>query len=232
MQSKKYRLLIIEDDRTLAEGLQRALTMDDRQVHLCENLRKAKEYLQKETVDLILLDVNLPDGNGVDFLENVRKTSDVPVILLTANDLEMDIVNGLEQGANDYITKPFSLAVLRARVHAQLRSYAGARNHANEAAGQIWTSDRYRFDFTQMLYQVDGEVVELSKTEQKLLSILVQNAGQTVPREMLLERIWTDGAEYVDENALSVAVKRLRDKLHAKEQIRTVYGIGYVWEKV
>ena len=232
MQSKKYQLLIIEDDRTLAEGLQRALTMDDRQVHLCENLRKAKEYLQKETVDLILLDVNLPDGNGVDFLENVRKTSDVPVILLTANDLEMDIVNGLEQGANDYITKPFSLAVLRARVHAQLRSYAGARNHANEAAGQIWTSDRYRFDFTQMLYQVDGEVVELSKTEQKLLSILVQNAGQTVRREMLLERIWTDGAEYVDENALSVAVKRLRDKLHAKEQIRTVYGIGYVWEKV
>ena len=81
MQSKKYQLLIIEDDRTLAEGLQRALTMDDRQVHLCENLRKAKEYLQKETVDLILLDVNLPDGNGVDFLENVRKTSDVPVIL-------------------------------------------------------------------------------------------------------------------------------------------------------
>lgn len=232
MQSKKYQLLIIEDDRTLAEGLQRALTMDDRQVHLCENLRKAKEYLQKETVDLILLDVNLPDGNGVDFLENVRKTSDVPVILLTANDLEMDIVNGLEQGANDYITKPFSLAVLRARVYAQLRSYAGARNHANEAAGQIWTSDRYRFDFMQMLYQVDGEVVELSKTEQKLLSILVQNAGQTVPREMLLERIWTDGAEYVDENALSVAVKRLRDKLHTKEQIRTVYGIGYVWEKV
>ena len=85
MQSKKYQLLLIEDDRTLAEGLQRALTMDDRQVHLCENLRKAKEYLQKETVDLILLDVNLPDGNGVDFLENVRKTSDVPVILLTAN---------------------------------------------------------------------------------------------------------------------------------------------------
>ena len=220
MQSKKYQLLLIEDDRTLAEGLQRALTMDDRQVHLCENLRKAKEYLQKETVDLILLDVNL------------RKTSDVPVILLTANDLEMDIVNGLEQGANDYITKPFSLAVLRARVHAQLRSYAGARSHANEGSGQIWTSDRYRFDFTQMLYQVDGEAVELSKTEQKLLSILVQNAGQTVPREMLLERIWTDGSEYVDENALSVAVKRLRDKLNAKEQIRTVYGIGYVWEKV
>ena len=232
MQSKKYQLLLIEDDRTLAEGLQRALTMDDRQVHLCENLRKAKEYLQKETVDLILLDVNLPDGNGVDFLENVRKTSDVPVILLTANDLEMDIVNGLEQGANDYITKPFSLAVLRARVHAQLRSYAGARSHANEGSGQIWTSDRYRFDFTQMLYQVDGEAVELSKTEQKLLSILVQNAGQTVSREMLLERIWTDGSEYVDENALSVAVKRLRDKLNAKEQIRTVYGIGYVWEKV
>jgi len=232
MQSKKYQLLLIEDDRTLAEGLQRALTMDDRQVHLCENLRKAKEYLQKETVDLILLDVNLPDGNGVDFLENVRKTSDVPVILLTANDLEMDIVNGLEQGANDYITKPFSLAVLRARVHAQLRSYAGARSHANEGSGQIWTSDRYRFDFTQMLYQVDGEAVELSKTEQKLLSILVQNAGKTVPREMLLERIWTDGSEYVDENALSVAVKRLRDKLNAKEQIRTVYGIGYVWEKV
>ena len=112
MQSKKYQLLIIEDDRTLAEGLQRALTMDDRQVHLCENLRKAKEYLQKETVDLILLDVNLPDGNGVDFLENVRKTSDVPVILLTANDLEMDIVNGLVISPFSQITEETGVKLL------------------------------------------------------------------------------------------------------------------------
>ena len=144
--------------------------------------------------------------------------------MLTANDLESDIVAGLEAGADDYITKPFSLAVLRARVNACLRKNA-------PAASDKFICDKYSFDFERMEFFVDGIQIELSKTEQKLLRFLTENKGITLSREKLVDRIWTDGSEYVDENALSVTIKRLRDKLNAKNYIRTVYGIGYVWEK-
>ena len=143
---------------------------------------------------------------------------------------QTDLVSGLEQGANDYITKPFSLAVLRARVNTQLRNRTVQMQKESTQNTQIWEGSIWKFDFTNMRFTVSGQEVELSKTEQKLLALLVQHAGMTVPRETLIDRIWTDGAVYVDENALSVAIKRLRDKLQAKEQIRTVYGIGYVWE--
>ena len=145
--------------------------------------------------------------------------------MLTANDLESDIVAGLEQGADDYITKPFSLAILRARVGAQLRKRKNADAHEPIRIGD------YFFDFDRMEFISAGKSVSLSKTEQKLLRILVENAGLTMSRDRLMEAVWTNDSEFVDENALSVAVKRLRDKLNAGEQIKTVYGIGYVWEK-
>ena len=147
-----------------------------------------------------------------------------PVILLTANDTDMDIVNGLEQGADDYITKPFSLSVLRARVNTQLRK-------VSTHTPCTYRDTRFVFDFEQMQFRADGAAVELSKTEQKLLRLLVENQGSTLSRSRLIDRIWTDGAEYVDENALSVTVKRLRDKLGAHDFIQTVYGIGYCWRK-
>ena len=148
-----------------------------------------------------------------------------PVILLTANDTDMDIVVGLEQGADDYITKPFSLSVLRARVNTQLRK------NAVSVPAKTFQIDRFVFDFDQMQFSADGANVELSKTEQKLLRLLVENQGNAMSRGDLIDRIWTDGAEYVDENALSVTVKRLRDKLGAQNYIQTVYGIGYMWGK-
>ena len=196
----------------------------------CKNIQETRQHLHQNQTDLLILDVNLPDGSGFDLLQEIRRTSDLPVILLTANDLEMDIVSGLEQGANDYITKPFSLAVLRARVNTQLRNWTAQMQKESAKNTQIWEGSIWKFDFTNMRFTVSGQDVELSKTEQKLLALLVQHAGMTVPRETLMDRIWTDGAVYVDENALSVAIKRLRDKLQAKEQIRTVYGTGYVWE--
>lgn len=219
------RILIVEDDKTLASGLCRALKNQETEVIAAENLHTAKERLSNGDVALVILDVNLPDGNGFDFLPYVKNEYDIPVIMLTANDLESDIVAGLEAGADDYITKPFSLAVLRARVNTQLRKTAD-RKIANR-----FVSDKYIFDFERMEFSVDGVMVELSKTEQKLLRILTDNAGITLSRDKLVDRIWTDGAEYVDENALSVTVKRLRDKLNAKDSIRTVYGIGYMWVK-
>ncbi|MDO5145665.1 MAG: response regulator transcription factor [Eubacteriales bacterium] len=219
------QIMIVEDDRTLNEGLCKTLKKSGYPVVSCLNLASARDQLLCGAVSLVLLDVNLPDGSGLDFLKEMKKKlPELPVLLLTANDTDFDIVEGLECGADDYITKPFSLSVLRARIRTQLRK---ARRQEHEA---VFRQEEYSFDFERMLFQVDGEPVELSKTEQKLLRILVENAGTTVSRGTLVDRIWTDGAEYVEENALSVTVKRLRDKLRAQRCIRTVYGIGYRWQ--
>lgn len=218
------QILIVEDDTGLNRGLCKALKTDDRTIVSCTNIKTALEQFKCVGASLVLLDINLPDGNGLDLLAEIKSSdSSVPVILLTANDTDMDIVNGLEQGADDYITKPFSLAVLRARVNTQLRK---AVTPAVQHEIQI---DHFLFDFDRMEFSVDGRPVELSKTEQKLLRLLVEHRGGTMSRAVLVDRIWTDGAEYVDENALSVTIKRLRDKLGAQKYIKTVYGIGYSW---
>ena len=220
------RIFLLEDAEALRRGIAAALKTPESTVVQAENLESAGSYLTAEPFDLLILDINLPDGNGLDFLRALRREHAVPVILLTANDLETDIVAGLELGADDYITKPFSLAVLRARVHAQLR-------RGTPAPAERVEIDRFSFDFGRMEFQRDGQPVELSKTEQKLLRLLVENRGRTLTRAQLVDRIWTDGAAYVDENALSVTVKRLRDKLEetpSKPQyIKTVYGLGYTW---
>lgn len=221
------RILIIEDDRDLNQGLCLALQNSAHQIVSCFDLQSGRRVLAEQTVDLILLDINLPDGNGLTFLQELRKGSAVPVILLTANDTEMDVVIGLEHGADDYITKPFSLAILRARVSAQLR-----RAEQTDTTHNRIVLDRFVFDFDRMEFQKEGQLIELSKIEQKLLRLLVENKGVTLSRAALVDRIWTDGAEYVDENALSVTIKRLRDKLDAASYIKTVYGVGYVWKDV
>ncbi len=215
-------IIITEDDRALARGLERALNKEGRDITLCAGLDEARTALETGNCDLMILNVNLPDGSGFDFLREIREKSDVPVMMLTVNDMEADIVSGLEAGADDYMTKPFSLAVLRARVNTLLR-----RRRRVRRAVRI---DGYSFDFDAMEFFHEGRRVELSKTEQRLLRALVDNAGTALTRGQLVDRIWTDGAEYVDENALSVAVKRLRDKLEASKYIKTVYGIGYKWE--
>ena len=220
------KILLIEDDRTLGSGIRLALQNTSLQITLCYTLTEGRNVLDRECFDLLILDINLPDGSGLDLLNEVRKIRAVPIILLTANDMEMDIVTGLESGADDYITKPFSLAVLRARVNAQLRRSISAKQSCTEIDG-------FQFDFDRIEFRKDGQLVELSKTEQKLLRILVENRGQTMSRTTLVDWIWTDGAEYVDENALSVTVKRLRDKLEdtpsSPKYLKTVYGIGYAW---
>lgn len=213
------KILIIEDDKSLNNGIALSLNGDD--IVQAFGIQEADRLLN-DSIDLIILDINLPDGSGLDFCREIRKTSSVPIIFLTANDMEIDIVSGLESGADDYITKPFSLAVLRARVNAVLRREQSNLN--------IFRLGKYLFDFDNMKFTVDDRTVELSKTEQRLLKIFVQNQGHTLSREMLIDRVWSDGAEFVEENALSVTIKRLRQKLD-DIPIKTVYGIGYVWEK-
>ncbi|KAE9634859.1 MAG: hypothetical protein PWP07_362 [Epulopiscium sp.] len=217
------QVLIVEDDRNLSRGLCLALKNQDLQIVPCFDLKSARKQLACGMTDLVLLDINLPDGNGLELLREIKNGDQlIPVILLTANDTERDEVMGLEQGADDYITKPFSLEILRARVKNQLR-----RISVNEKKNMV--IDHYRFDFEHMEFYKADAAVELSKTEQKLLRLLVENRGATLSRAVLIDRIWGDGSAYVDENALSVAVKRLRDKLDAGQYIKTVYGLGYVW---
>ena len=219
-------ILIVEDDKALSNGVTLALKSDDITVFQYFDIKSAKQCINLLLLDLIILDINLPDGNGLELLVEIKKHSATPVIMLTANDMETDIVAGLELGADDYITKPFSLAVLRARVNTQLRKQVEPQN-------DIYMQDDFIFDFSKMEFFKNTTTVELSKTEQKLLRILVESKGNTLERSGLVDRIWTDGAEYVDENALSVTIKRLRDKLEdapSKPQyIKTVYGIGYTW---
>lgn len=216
-------ILIIEDDIALAKGIAIALKNNDIEVTISNNLKLANSNLTSKTFDLILLDINLPDGNGLDFLTQLREQLTAKIIILTANDMETDIVTGLELGADDYITKPFSLAILRARVITQLRNN---KNHKIQI-------DNFIFDFTNMEFYKNNVMVELSKTEQKLLRLLIDSKGITLSRDKLLDKIWIDGADFVNENALSVTIKRLRDKLEdspSKPQyIKTVYGIGYTW---
>ena len=216
------RIFLLEDDEALGKGIAMALAGPERTVIQAASIVRGRETLAAAQFDLCILDINLPDGSGLELLRALRRNgSPTPVILLTANDLELDEVTGLEAGADDYITKPFSLAVLRARVNAQLRRSAPAQPERMELEG-------FTFDFGRLEFSRNGEPIELSKTEQRLLRLLVENRGRTLPRERLLESVW-DGGEFVDENALSVAVRRLRAKL-GDAPIRTVYGVGYTWE--
>jgi len=186
-------ILLLEDDTTLGRGIQLALQDPDVTIALTGTLSQAREMLAQKKFDLLILDVNLPDGSALDLLREVRQGEAVPVIL-------------------------------RARVNAQLR---------RRVKFSCVELDGFRFDFERMAFWKNGEPIELSKTEQKLLRLLVENRGQTVSRGALVDRIWTDGADFVDENALSVTVKRLRGKLEddpsSPQYLKTVYGLGYTW---
>ena len=209
-------ILIVEDDRSLNAGI--ALALGEAVFACAYTLEEAEAALTASSIDLVILDINLPDGSGLDLLRRLRRHSEVPVLLLTANDLERDEVAGLEAGADDYVTKPFSLAVLRARAGRLL---------SRRPSGDI-SLPPFAFDFAALRFTVDGAPVDLSRTEQRLLRLLVENRGRTLSRDLLLSRVW-DGGEFVDENALSVAVRRLRSKLPGAP-IKTVYGVGYQWE--
>ena len=224
----KTNILIVEDDMTLNDGIVLTLRGENYDFVQCSTLAEARNEWQKNegTISLVILDINLPDGSGLTWCREIRINSQVPILFLTANDTEMDIVTGLESGADDYLTKPFSLAVLRARVAALLR------RRTEKEVGK-YEDKTFCFDFERMRFEKSGKSIELSKTEQRLLRVLTSNAGNTLSRGALLDNVWTDGTEYVDENALSVTIRRLREKLEDKPskpaRIKTVYGSGYVW---
>lgn len=220
-------ILLLEDDADLSEGIVMALEEDGLVFTQCRSIREATAALKEQEYDLFLLDICLPDGSGLDLCRTIRKISRVPIALLTAKDMELDIVKGLEGGADDYITKPFSLMVLRARVRALLRRFS-------KKPEALYQQGAFRFSFDTMEFWKNGIPIELGKTEQRILQMLVFHPGQILTRERLLEWVWPNGTEYVEDNALSVGIRRLRERLEDDPAhpvyIRTVYGKGYVWE--
>ena len=222
------KILVLEDEPNIRSFVVINLRRNGYEPIEAENGTTALALLEKNPdVCLALLDVMLPDIDGFEVCRRIRASgSKIGIIMLTAKSQEIDKVTGLMTGADDYVTKPFSLAILRARVNALLRRGTAAKSGC-------YTSGDYAFDFARMEFRKAGHSIELSKTEQRLLRLLVENRGQVLPRATLIDRIWTDGAEYVDENALSVTVKRLRDKLEdtpsRPTQLKTVYGVGYMW---
>ena len=234
---------IVEDDKTLSEGISISLGDFADSFHKEYKIGDAKAGFDKygEEISLIILDLNLPDGIGYDYLKYVRERSSVPVLILTANDLEMDEVTGLTMGADDFLTKPFSLAVLRARVTALIRrSQMTGKTTSGDAQADvvndksaIYEIDDMVFDFDKLIFKKGEEEIFLSVNEQRLLKVFLDNKGLILTRDTLIERLWGDSGEYVEENALSVTVNRLRSKIESSggaKHINTVYGQGYRFE--
>lgn len=210
-------LLLIEDNENIATGLIYAFKKNNHQLMFLTNVEDAKKYLQTNTPALIILDVSLPDGNGFDFYENVIKEKKIPVVFLTAKDDENDIVKGLNLGAEDYMTKPFSTKELLARVDKII-----LRNKLTKSI----KVKNITFDFDKMICYRDNEVIELSSLELKIIHLLFNHVGKVVKRATILDRIWDWTGNDVDDHTVTVYLKRIREKLEA-DIITTVKGIGY-----
>lgn len=216
----KKRIIIIEDDPSINHGIELSLGSN---LYEFSSFFCLKDVKDPASADLIILDVNLPDGSGFDFLRELRKTSQVPVLILTANDTELDEVTGLSLGADDYVTKPFSLMALRLRVEKLI---------GRSASTFAYDKNGLSLDFDGLRFLKNGNEIELSKTEIRLLRCFTENEGVTLSRDKLIDYVWQN-EQFVDESALTVSVKRLRDKIEGKNEklIHTVYGIGYVFKQ-
>lgn len=221
---------MLEDDAALIDGLQYALSGQGYELEVARSVGEAKKDL-KENFDLLLLDVNLPDGTGFEVCESVRKSgSTVPVIFLTAADDEMSIVRGLDGGGDDYVTKPFRLGELCSRIRALLRRAGAAREEGN-----ILCSGDITIDLQRGRALLGGEALELTGAEYRLLTLLLRNAGIVVTRNRILEELWDEGGNFVDDNTVSVYIRRLREKIEKEpsrpKRLLTARGFGYRWSE-
>lgn len=223
-------VLVVEDDEIILEGLVISLEQEGYKVLKATTQEKALELLHSdETIDISLLDVNLPDGDGYTVCREIRKMCQMPVIFLTACDDEIHTVLALEQGADDYIAKPFRIRELLARMKAILRRSGTYVNQPAHDKGIIQVGEAQVNINTAKVYRGEEEIV-LTAMEYKILLIFIQHRGEIISRQQILSRIWDDAGDYVNDNTLSVYIKRLRKKLGDSEEsqlIQTVRGIGY-----
>ena len=224
-------IYIAEDDLGLARGMKFTLEKEGYQAETFPSLRLLTEAIQKELPDLLLLDWNLPDGDGLTLCRKLKESFDFPILMITARDLEIDQVMCLEEGADDYIAKPFSLAVLKARITALLR-----RSSREREAEMTLSSGEFLLDLKKMKAYRGNAELDLSPTELKLLRYFLENKNQVLLKEQILTRIWDESGSFVEENTLSVNIRRLRKKLGeapgSPSPIKTIHGMGYLWEEL
>ena len=218
------KILIVEDDLALSSGLCFELDTSGYLTSAAYTLEKADRLLKEESFHLVLLDVNLPDGNGFDLCKKIKADfPEIPVIFLTANDMDKDVINGFDLGADDYITKPYNVPVLLARVRTVLRRCGGLRE------ADILEANGLTLHLTKGIAEKDGQKAELTRNELKILARLMSDKGEIVSRSDLLESLW-DNQIYIDDNTLSVNITRLRAKLEEiglPDFIKTRRGMGY-----
>lgn len=215
-------IFLLEDDRILNKGISIALQKDGHAVTPAYGFSEAEGLLNAREYDLFILDINLPDGSGLEFCRMVRFSRETPVLFLTANDAEEDMIAGFDVGCDDYVSKPFSVAVLRRKIYAMLKR--SGRRESN-----VFSYRQLRIDRDKCLVTMAGEDIHLTTTEYRLLEYLACNKGRIVTKEMLLEHIWDIDGSFVDDNTVRVNITRLRKKLGDEDQeyIATVFGMGY-----
>lgn len=220
------KLFVLEDDAAIGIGLSYSLKNEGYDVTVAKNVKSAYEILNKETFSLYILDLTLPDGSGYDVCREIKKSGDFPVIFLTAYDDEVNVVMGLELGADDYISKPFRVKELLARIKSVLRRYSKDSPDGVVSVGSIKVNTN-----EAKVYKNGAEII-LTAMEYKLLLIFINNRGKVLSRQRLLEDIWDVAGDFVNDNTLTVYIKRLRDKIEedpAKPAvIKTVRGLGYI----
>lgn len=217
------KIFIAEDDKNIAEGLRYSLMSEGYQVCVCPDKRRSLEKLEQEGFDLYLLDLTLPDGSGYELCEYIKNRREAPVLFLTACDDEVNVVRGLDMGADDYITKPFRIRELISRMKSALRHYR------KENTGDVLTIGNITINVKQAKVFQDSREILLTAMEYRLLLAFANHPGQVLSRNQLLEGIWDVDGSFINDNTLSVYIKRLREKLDGEDTsvIETVRGLGY-----
>lgn len=219
------RILVVEDDELLNGGICFNLQSGGHEPIPVYDLKDAEEWVKNQKIDLILLDVNLPDGNGFDFADKIKNYNQKPLIFMTAHELDEEVMRGFDLGADDYITKPFNVKIAMQRIQAVLRRSKG------EAKTNVYQCGNLTIDFESHVVTKKEERLTLTPTEFKLLHVFVKNPKTALTRTLLLEKLWDSEGNFVDEHTLTINISRLRAKI-ADEQykyIKTIYGLGYQW---
>ncbi len=223
------KILIVEDDSTIAFGVKYALEQEGFNVDIAKDLQEARDNISNNNYNIILLDVMLPDGTGYDLCKEIRNMSEVPIIFLTACDEEVNIVMGLDIGGDDYMTKPFRIRELISRIKAVLRR----KSNNNEDNKKVLKLGNISIHTLEARVYKNNEEVFLTSVEYKLLLILIQNKNVVLSRSQILEKLWDVSYDFVNDNTLTVYIKRLREKIEDDssnpDKIITVRGLGYKW---
>ncbi|MGL4797359.1 MAG: response regulator transcription factor [Paraclostridium sp.] len=226
------KILLLEDDKSINRGISFKLNKEGYEVYTAFNIKEAKEIFKNNDLDLVISDVGLPDGSGFDFCQDIRKISNIHIIMLTALDQEVDIVTGYEVGVDDYITKPFSLIVLISKVNAVMKRIESTMKIESE---NLICCEDLKFNYIDCKITNGENETILSKNEGKLLRYLMENSCRTVTKEQLIEALWDIDGNFVDENTIAVNIRRLRQKVEDNasdpQYIKNIRGIGYTFEK-